>query len=89
MFGNAWFREHGEQPGQLWRDAIGRLQDHEIRNGLANLGNDNLQFPANLSQFVSACKRVKEGRPWTNQKFIEDSRPTGKMSRLEWMKLSE
>lgn len=87
MFGNAFYRENGDEPGPLWKNAIDRLTDHEIVNGLANLANDNLRFPANLSMFVSACRRENEQRPWKTQpKQIEDTRPLGNKSRLEWIK---
>ncbi len=57
-------RENGDEPPQLWRQAVARLTEGEIKTGLANLANDNLSFPANLSQFVSACKRAKPIMPW-------------------------
>ena len=89
IFGKAFYREHGETPGNLWVVAIEKLTDKEIRTGLANIANDSLAFPANLSQFVSACKHVPESRPWIkpnkNMGLVEDKRERGRMSRLEWM----
>ena len=58
MFGSAFYREHSDMPLKLWRHAFAKLSDAQIATGLANLGNDNLAFPPNLSQFVSACKRT-------------------------------
>ncbi len=85
MFGNGFLRENGDEPSRLWVHAVARLTDEQLANGLANLGNDGLTFPPNLSQFVFACKREKEQRPWANQpKQIEDHRPRGRMSRKEW-----
>ena len=57
LFGKAFYREHGEFPGSLWQQAISRLTDQQLSIGLANLGNDGLQFPPNLSMFIEACKR--------------------------------
>lgn len=62
MFGKAFYREHGQEPTPLWVGAVDRLPDQLIKNGLANLGNDGLGFPPNLSQFVAACKRQKPVR---------------------------
>ena len=60
MFGKAFFRENGDNPPPLWQQAVDRLTDPQIRNGLVNMGNMGLSFPPNLSQFVAACKRVEE-----------------------------
>ena len=64
MFGKGFYREHGEKPGNLWVQAITRLNDTELAHGLVNLANDDLKFVPNLSQFVSACRRPVESRPW-------------------------
>lgn len=60
MFGNAFYREHGKSPSDLWHQSVAKLTDAQIARGLANLGNDDLRFPANLSMFVSACNREPE-----------------------------
>jgi len=88
IFGKAFYREHAKTPPNLWVQAIDRLQDHEIIRGLANLANDNLQFPANLSQFVSACKRTPPVRQ-LGVKYLEDSRESGTMSRQDWIDKTE
>ena len=86
--GKAFFRENGDNPPPLWQQAIDRLDDGQIRNGLVNLGNDDLAFPPNLSQFVSACKRVEaDDTPppyWGGTTLIEDKREPGTMSYAEW-----
>lgn len=85
VYGKALYREHGSEPPMLWLQAIERLTDEELRRGLKNLAEDALAYPANLGQFVEACKYIPEGRPWSNQqKQIEDNRPTGTMSYAEW-----
>lgn len=62
MFGKAFYRENGDKPTRLWVLAIARLTDEQIANGLANLGNDGLRYPANLSMFVEASKRTHRHR---------------------------
>ena len=89
LFGKSFYREHGMEPTSLWMNAVSRLTDQEIMNGLANLANDALTFPANLSQFVSACKREKPVRFLGVKSLIEDKRNIGNMSRLEWMELND
>lgn len=86
MFGKAFFRENDDQPTPLWINAIGRMTDKQIATGLANLGNDDLAFPPNLSQFVSACKRVENKPPyWNNTPQLEDKREPGTMSYADWL----
>jgi len=85
VYGKALYREHGSEPPMLWKQAIERLADEEIQRGLINLAEEALAYPANLGQFVEACKYIPEGRPWLNPaKQIEDNRPTGTMSYAEW-----
>ncbi len=83
LFGKAFYRENGNSPSNLWVQAISRLQDYEIVRGLVNLANDNIQFPANLSQFVSACKRTAPVRQ-LGVKYLEDNREPGTMSFSDW-----
>ena len=84
LFGKAHFRENGDAPSSLWQQAVWRLTDEQIVTGLANLGNDGLTFPANLSQFLAACKRKPAKVDWVKATAIEDKREPGKMSYAEW-----
>ena len=84
LFGKAFYREHGAKPNSLWIQSVARLQDYEIKKGLVNLANDGLEFPANLSQFVAACRRSEPVRH-LGVKYIEDQRESGTMSRKEWI----
>ena len=68
LFGNAHYREHGESPGPLWKEAIWKLTDVELARGLNNLAGQELKFPVNLPQFVTACKLRDAGlAPYWNQ----------------------
>ncbi len=62
MFGKPFYREMGTEPSSLWVNSIARLSDDQVIRGLTNLGNDNLSFPPNLSQFTSACNRIPPRR---------------------------
>jgi len=83
MFAKAFLRENGDEPTVLWQQAIWRLTDAQIATGLANLGNDGLKFPPNLSQFLEACKRSKPVR-YLGVKQLPDLRERGHMSYAEW-----
>ena len=89
MFGNAFMRENGDTPTTLWKQAVWRLTNKQISAGLANLGNEGLAFPPNLSQFVAACKRPAPKKEWVKSTAIEDKRIPGKMSMAEWLKKNE
>ena len=88
MFSKAFFRENGDNPPSLWHQAFARLTDKQITTGLANLGNDGLKFPPNLSQFLEACKREKLKAPYWNTPRIEHQRPSGNLSLADWKKLN-
>jgi len=65
-FGKAFYRENDQTPPKLWRQAFSKLTDKQVANGLADLGNQALAFPPNLSQFIAACKREKPSPPYWN-----------------------
>ena len=60
LFGNAHYREHGEKPNPAWVAAVENLTDEQIVAGMKNLAEQGLSFPANLSQFVAACKIAQD-----------------------------
>jgi hypothetical protein len=92
LFGQAFFRENGDTPSVLWQQAVWKFTNKQIATGLANLANDGLSFPPNLSLFVEACKRPpklgadKTGY-WDTPK-LEDKRESGHMPFAEWKKLN-
>jgi hypothetical protein len=88
MFAKAFIRENGESPSILWKQAVWALTDEQIANGLANLGNADLSFPPNLSQFVSACKKQPPRKGWVKSTAIEDKREPGRMPFAEWKRLN-
>lgn len=83
LFGKAFYREHGEEPTPLWSRAIARLSDQQIAQGLANLANDGLEFPANLPQFVAACKRLPPVRQ-LGQKYLPNPGDREKDAEKAW-----
>lgn len=62
LYGSAFVTAYGEQPSPLWLSAISDLTDAECRKGLASLARQAREYPANLTQFVAAC-RPASGSP--------------------------
>lgn len=66
MYGNALFREHGEQPSREWQAAVDRLSDEQLRQAFGHLARLQLQaaeqnrpaggFPPNVVQFLAAAR---------------------------------
>ncbi|MGP1665201.1 MAG: hypothetical protein ACTS5I_04675 [Rhodanobacter sp.] len=62
LYGSAFTAAYGESPSNLWLAAIGELSDDECRAGLTRLAKQAREYPANLTQFVAAC-RPPSGSP--------------------------
>jgi hypothetical protein len=58
LYGTAFLTAYGEKPSPLWTGAIASLTDDECRKGLTSLARQAREYPANLTQFVAACKPV-------------------------------
>jgi hypothetical protein len=56
IFGNSFVTIYGETPAALWLEQIARLTDAQCRAGLTRLAGQRRQYPANLTEFVEACK---------------------------------
>lgn len=90
LYGRGLYREHGEEPNELWSAAIHKLSDDEIRRGFTRLADMAMSFPPNVGQFVDACKHIPESRPWSNPNqnmgLVEDQREPGTKSFAQWKK---
>lgn len=56
LYGTAFLAAYGETPSHLWASAIAGLTDEECRAGFVRLANQGREYPANLTQFVAACR---------------------------------
>lgn len=56
IFGPGFLTAYGDKPSPLWTSAVGSLSDDECRAGLAAIAKQGRDYPANLSQFMAACK---------------------------------
>jgi hypothetical protein len=56
LYGPAFVSAYGESPSPLWLAAITELTDAECRDGLTRLAREAREYPANLTQFVAACR---------------------------------
>lgn len=61
LYGPAFTSAYGETPSHLWLAAISELTDDECRSGLTTLARQAREYPANLTQFVAACRPPKSG----------------------------
>jgi hypothetical protein len=59
LYGPAFTAAYGDHPSHLWQAAIAELTDDECRAGLTTLARQAREYPANLTQFVAACKPAK------------------------------
>lgn len=59
LYGPSFVAAYGEKPSPLWQAAISDLTDDECRIGLTSLAKQPREYPANLTQFVAACRPAK------------------------------
>jgi hypothetical protein len=56
LYGQSFVTIYGQSPGYLWVNAIAGLTDQQCRVGLNQLTKEKRSFPANLTEFVDACR---------------------------------
>lgn len=56
LYGSAFKAAYGENPTHIWERAIAELTDEQCRDGLTRLTKQSREYPANLTQFLAACK---------------------------------
>jgi hypothetical protein len=56
LYGPAFAAAYGDSPSSLWESAIAGLTDDDCRKGLTRLANEAKDYPANLTEFVAACR---------------------------------
>jgi hypothetical protein len=56
LYGPSFTAAYGDKPSPIWLAAIGELSDSECRAGLTRLAKQAKEYPANLTQFVAACR---------------------------------
>lgn len=58
MYGARLIRDFGEEVPEVWKAAIKRLTDVQLRRGIAALGNSATGRTPTLPDFLHACKTV-------------------------------
>ena len=56
LYGSAFKAAYGENPTHIWERAIAELTDDQCREGLTRLTKQSREYPANLTQFLAACR---------------------------------
>lgn len=77
LYGASFVSAYGEKPSPLWQAAIGELSDSECKDGLTRLAKQPRSYPANLTEFVAACRPVKQVR------YLGSPTTPGDLRRLE------
>ena len=58
MYGARMIRDFGEEVPDVWKAAIKRLTDQQLRRGIAALGNSGTGHTPTLPAFLHACKTI-------------------------------
>jgi len=56
LYGQSFVTIYGQQPTSLWLEKIAGLTDEQVGQGLIRLGDKPRAYPANLTEFVEACR---------------------------------
>jgi len=59
LYGQSWIREHGEQPGPLWVEAIKSLSDERLQAAILVCRDYGDDYCINLSQFMGRAREVR------------------------------
>lgn len=85
LYGSAFKAAYGDNPTPIWERAIAELTDDQCREGLTRLTKQSREYPANLTQFLAACKPVDGvrylGVPLTEEQRAELYLPRPHVSR--------
>jgi len=57
----AFTAAYGDEPNHIWLASIEHLTDRECRDGLTRLAKEARSYPANLTEFMEACKPKSPG----------------------------
>ncbi len=55
IYGRAWIREYGAEPGKIWCQMFNSLTDHQIREGIAHCVKEFKVHPPRMGQFREAA----------------------------------
>jgi hypothetical protein len=61
LYGPAFAAAYGDKASPLWLAGIASLTDDQCRAGLTKLAKEGREYPANLTQFMAACKPKSDG----------------------------
>lgn len=83
LYGLGFVTVYGEVPSAIWVAEIAKLTDAECREGLSRLACERREYPANLTEFVDACRPKKHTRylgvpttPEAHRKLLGGPRPS-------------
>jgi hypothetical protein len=74
LYGPAFLTAYGDSPSPIWAAAIGELSDEQCRSGLARLAKQPREYPANLTQFLAACRPPSPGVQYLGRPITDAER---------------
>ena len=55
IYGESWTREHGERPSLMWKVALNKQSQSEVKGAVAEILNQAITWPPNLPKFIELC----------------------------------
>lgn len=62
IYGTSFLTIYGEVPHPIWIAEIEKLTDKQARSGLTRLAREQREFPANLTEYLAACRGTQSPR---------------------------
>ena len=56
IYGETWTREHGERPSIIWKAALNKQSQSEVKHAVAEVVNQAITWPPNLPKFIELCQ---------------------------------
>jgi len=55
IYGEQWVREHGEKPSLMWKYALNKQTQIEVKTAVAEVIKQAITWPPNLTRFIELC----------------------------------
>ncbi len=55
IYGEQWVREHGEKPSLMWKYALNKQTQVDVKTAVAEVIKQAITWPPNLTKFIELC----------------------------------
>lgn len=55
IYGETWVREHGEMPSLMWKVALNKQSQLQVKGAVAEVLKQTITWPPNLPKFIELC----------------------------------